>query len=281
MKRPLIRVAVGAGAIAGLVVSATTAVASTAGSKSSTLYSSLVSPLPGNVPSQPFQAQQTSEFGNLIRLTKAGHLTSVVVTMSSWGCQNGGGTTCVTTPGATFPVSITLNLYRQPVSAIPWVPTSTPVLPGAPILTDTKTFNIPYRPSASAKCTGSTAGDWFDGKQGCFSGEAVNITFGVDHDVPQTLVFGIVYNTSQYGPSPNGCDLVPFANCPIDSLNVGLSTKAPSKGSDPYPGTAFWNTQTATDYCDGGAAGANTFRLDSPGFPCWTPYSAAVQFNGT
>lgn len=281
MKRPLIRIAVGVGAIAGLVVSATTAVASTAGSKPSTLYSSLVSPLPGNLPSQPFQAQQTSEFGNLIRLNGAGHLTSVVVTMSSWGCQSGGGTTCVTTPGAKFPVSITLNLYHQPVSAIPWVSTSTPVLPGPPILTDTKTFSIPYRPSASAKCTGSEAGDWFDGKQGCFSGEAVNITFSLDHDVPQTLVFGIVYSTSQYGPTPNGCDLVPSANCPIDSLNVGLTTKAPSKGGDPYPGTAFWNSQTASDYCDGGAAGANIFRLDSPGFPCWTPYSAAVQFIGT
>jgi hypothetical protein len=226
--------------------------------KASVLYSSLVSPLPGNLPSQPFQAQQTAQFGNEIKLTKAGHR---------------GGTTCTTTKGATFPVSITLNLYQKPSQT-----TVSPVVPGSLITSVTKTFNIPFRPSASAQCTATHPGDWFDGAQGCFAGFAHNVTFSLDRSVPQTLVFGIVYSTSQYGPAPNGCDLVVGANCPIDSLNVGLTTVvAPSKGSDVFPGTAFWNT-SAQPYCDGGPEG--TFRLDSPGFPCWTPYSAAVQFIG-
>jgi hypothetical protein len=274
MRKSTMSMAIALAGMAAIAATVGPASAATApNTKTGVLYSSLVSPLPGNLPSQPFQAQQTAQFGNEIKLTKAGHLTSVVVTMSSWGCQHGGGTTCTTTKGATFPVSITLNLYQKPSSAA-WV-ANVPVVPGSPILSDTKTFNIPFRPSASPSCSG---GGW---GPSCFNGFANNITFSLDHSVPQTLVFGIVYNTSQYGPAPNGCDLVVGANCPIDSLNVGLTTTiAPSKGSDPYPGTAFWNTATASDYCDSGAAGANIFRLDSPGTPCWAPYSAAVQFIG-
>jgi hypothetical protein len=51
--------------------------------KSSVLHNSTISPLPGNLPSLGFQATQTSEFGNQIKLTKAGQLGTVVVTMSS------------------------------------------------------------------------------------------------------------------------------------------------------------------------------------------------------
>jgi hypothetical protein len=259
------------GAVVALVaVGAAVGPVTVAGAKSSgALYNSTVSPLPGNLPSLGFQATQTAQFGNEIKLTKAGHVTSVVVTMSSWGCQSGGGTTCTTAKGATFPVSITLNLFQKPSQT-----TVSPVVPGSLITSVTKTFNIPFRPSASPSCSG---GGW---GPSCFNGFANNIKFSLDRSVPQTLVFGIVYNTSQYGPAPNGCDLVVGANCPIDSLNVGLTTVvAPSKGSDVFPGTAFWNT-SGQPYCDGGPGG--TFRLDSPGFPsCWTPYSVAAQFIGS
>lgn len=58
-----------------------------------------------------------------------------------------------------------------------------------------------------------------------------------------------------------------------DSLNVAVSTKL-TTGGNPNPGKVFWNTATATDYCDGGAAGSDFFRLDSPGTSpsdaCWT-----------
>ncbi|MGA7987639.1 MAG: hypothetical protein WCB51_04490 [Candidatus Dormiibacterota bacterium] len=52
-----------------------------------------------------------------------------------------------------------------------------------------------------------------------------------------------------------------------------MSTKL-TTGGNPNPGKVFWNTATATDYSDGGAAGSDFFRLDSPGTSpsdaCWT-----------
>lgn len=249
------------------------------------LYKSTVTPLPGNLPSVGFQATQTSEFGNRIRMTKTAQtLSNVTVTMSSWGCQNGGGSTCVTTPGTTFAVPITLNLYNAPATGT--------IVPGSLIVSVTKTFSIPYRPSAdNVHCTG---GAWFDGTQGCFNGLAHNIVFrlaSLHIKLPQDFVFGVAYNTSQYGAHPNGCDLVPLANCPVDSLNVALSQDPTNvtKGSDVDTGNVFWNTATAGDYCDGGTGGVGIFRLDSPGFPnCWSVggggapfYVPAVQFMET
>ena len=258
----------------------------TASASSATLYNSLAPPQ-GNIPSQPFQAQQTSQFGNEITLTRAAKVGTVTITMSSWGCQSGGGATCVTKSGATFKEPITLNIYQANATS-PRAQPDTPGsgLPGALIKSVTKTFSIPYRPSASSKCTGASLGDWFDSKNStCFAGFMTNIKFDLGVKLPQTIVFGIAYNTSQYGAAPNGCDLVPNANCPDDLLNVGLSSDPGDlqAGTDPFPGSAFWNTTTASYYCDGGAAGSGTFRFDSPGStpPCWgqtSPYTSPPWF---
>jgi hypothetical protein len=286
MRRRLLLLAPVAALLAASAGLATQASASTLAKDPDVLYNSTVTPLPGNLPSQPFQAQQTSEFGNRVRMTKTAQpLGNVTVTMSSWGCQTGGGTTCVTTKGAKFTEPITLNLYNAPSTGS--------IVPGSLIASVTKAFSIPYRPSAdNVNCTG---GAWFDGPQGCFNGLAHNIVFSLASlhiTLPQDFVFGIVYNTSQYGPDPNGCDLVPGANCPADSLNVALSQDPTNvtKGSDPDTGKVFWNTSTASDYCDGGAAGSGFFRLDSPTATCWgvnSPYTSApfyipaVQFMET
>ena len=87
-----------------------------------TIYDSTVNPLPGNVVSLGYQATQTSEFGNEVAFAgNARDLQNVVVTMSSWGCEQGSGLggpsfgnpgACVTTPGDTFAVPITLNIYN-------------------------------------------------------------------------------------------------------------------------------------------------------------------------
>ena len=133
----------------------------------------------------------------------------------------------------------------------------------------------------------------------CFNGQATNISFDIDPHVklPSTIVYGIAYNTSDYGYSPYGPQACsPPANnsagCPYDSLNVALSTDATdvSAGSDPNPGTVWWNTSYAPNYCDGGTAGAGFFRLDSPGSRngCWSfgapntlpAYVPSVEFSG-
>jgi hypothetical protein len=236
------------------------------------LYKSTVTPLPGNLPSIGFQADQASEFGNQIRMTKTANTVSkVTVTMSSFACQSGtwnGPTPCGTTPGAKFTEPITLNLYNAPTTGT--------FVPGSLIVSVTKTFAIPYRPSANATSCPSTPFQWFDGSL-CNNGKANNIVFSLASlhiTLPQDIVFGIAYNTSQFGYHPFGalpCEST-VQGCPYDSLNIALSQDPTNvtKGHDPDFGKLWWNTATASNYCDGGANGVNSFRLDSPSTtPCW------------
>src|SRR2546421_3571285 len=79
------------------------------------IYDSTVSPLPGNLPSVGAEAYAFNEFGDAVNFAgTARSPRSVTVTMSSWGCQAGHWYTadCVTTPGATFNIDITLNIYN-------------------------------------------------------------------------------------------------------------------------------------------------------------------------
>ena len=120
---------------------------------SSVNYNNIPKPLPGNLASEAFEAQTVSEFGGQVSF--AGTLLKhpvVTVIMSSWGCQAGHWYSgdCITASGATFSLPITLNIYTVNVDNSP----------GTKIATVTKTFNIPYRPSASTTCTGSDAGKW-------------------------------------------------------------------------------------------------------------------------
>jgi hypothetical protein len=269
-----------AAAAALLVLAAPAALANSAGQ---TIYRSNVQPLPGNLVSLGFEATQASELGDEITFAHPQRkLKTVTVTMSSWGCQAGTWIAgdCMTTPGAKFSVPITLNLYTATTTA----PSLVPVEPGALIASVTKTFKIPYRPSASPKCTGGFAGEWFLKHHGCFNGKAANIVFDFSSlhlRLPNTIVFGVAYNTSDYGSEPMGdstaCHATP-EGCPYDSLNVGLGPSV-KVGSKPYPDTVFWNTQTLGNLCDGGAiALTNVFNLDSPDSACWGGYNPAVQF---
>ena len=99
--------------------------------------------------------------------------------------------------------------------------------------------------------------------------------------LPNSVVFGVVYNTSHYGPSPIGESTACFtssAGCPYDSLNIALAP-ATTVGAQTYPYTLYQNTIYAGNYCDNGSAGTDTFRLDSPTTPlCWAPYIPAARF---
>jgi hypothetical protein len=237
------------------------------------IYDNIPDPLPGNLFSQPFQAQQAEEFGDRIAF-EAGtgrKLLTATQTMSSWACESGSWFMgdCVTTPGATFSHPITLNIYAVGAGN----------QPGALLGSVTQTFNIPFRPSADpVNCTG---GRWYDGTS-CFNGYATNITFdlsGLTFVAPNQVIYGIAYNTSNYGDSPLGpqpCSATP-QGCPYDSLNVALTDPATSNtvGSNPAPADAYFDTLTAAWYCDGGTGGVGTFRLDAG---CWTGLKPAVLF---
>ena len=254
------------------------------GQKSGVIYNSVVTPLPGNFPSQPFEAQQVSEFGNAVNFSSgASHtITKVVVTMSSWGCASGSWSlnTCSTPEEALFSLPITLNVYG---------PSTDGTNPGAKIASVTNTFKIDYRPSASPMCTGSDAGKWYDKtSKTCFNGLAQNITFDVKNvKVGTSAIFGIAYNTTHYGYAPIGERTTCFSapqGCGYDSLNVAL-TQDPTDvtmGSSVVPGKDWLNTSYPSFYADSGVAGLNTFRIDSPNAPAWwgvnAPYTAAPWY---
>ncbi len=275
-----------------------------------TIYDSIIDPNPGNVPSQSFEATGTEEFGNQVNLGGVARvLDSVAVQMSSWACQSGSWTgspsPCATTPGATFSVPITFNIFGVgPASA------NGPSTAGPLLATDTQTFNIPYRPSADPNyvtdCAATAAADsapisdfqytWFDaGLNKCFNGYFTDISFTFGHvTLPSSVIYGITFNTNTSGLHPLG------HSGPADSLNVALSQEpsSPSVGSDAYQGTVYTDIHDGgyqSNYCDGGAAGISVFRIDEPtGYPtnngtnsgCWSVsgntapwYIPAVQFN--
>jgi hypothetical protein len=279
MHRQLIRLAIGAGAVAALAVPATTLAASgSAAGSSAQLYNSTVSVASvGNLPSVGAEAYSFKELGNEVNLV-GNHLGNVVVMLSSWACQTGSWNTdnCGSLAGSTFAVPITFNIYAPPALGSN--------VPGARIATQTRTFNIPYRPSANfAHCSGATAGEWWDGAlHSCFNGKAFDVTFNFTGTVVHStdVVYGISYNTSHYGPSPIGESASCYSSsggCAYDSLNIALTQDDGTgyggnvtTGSDRYPGTVYQNA-LASDYCDGGAAGNGTFRIDSPtGASCWS-----------
>ncbi len=270
----------------GLAVTAALAVAAyasaAAGAAGTVIYSNLPATKPGNVVSEAFEATQTGQFGGQVEFAKAaGAKPQITIGMSSWGCQEGGGTTCVTARGAKFEVPITLHVYN--------VGTANAV--GSEIASITETFKIPYRPSASPKCTGEKAGKWFY-KGTCFSGKYATIKFKLKGvSLPSKAIISISFNTSDYGVEPQRpkpCNST-TAGCPYDSLNIGLTEPTkfnakeepepvpPSVGSDPAPEDAYHNSTTPENYCDKGIGGTGTFRLDAGLPPCWAGYQPLFQ----
>jgi len=221
------------------------------------IYNSISGPVPPNVPSLGYQATQTSEFGDLIAFDgTARDLDHVTVLMSDWALASTYGSL-----SPTWDYPLTLNLYNVDNSG------ANPE-PGSLIASVTQFFAIPWRPEADPTCPGGTA--WRAGDGNCYNGYAFTVSFDfTGTTVPDQLIYGLSFNTNTWGSNPVG------QPGPYESLNFGLSTVAPSVGSNPFPGTAYWNTATGSNYSDGGAGGAGTFRQDTN----WTPYSGAVTFD--
>ena len=250
-----------------------TAASASASVPHSVLYTS-TAPGVGNIPSVGVEAYSFNQIGDEVILRRVARLKSVAVQLSSWACQSGAWNTgdCVTTPGATFTTPITLNIYKA--SSVD--PNTGVGTPGPLLATVTRTFSIPYRPSASPHCTGAQAGEWFKNGQGCFNGLAHTIGFtltGLKTKLPRDVVWGVSYNSNTSGPEPLG---VPS---PTDSLNVGLAPKVRA-GQQRYPSGLFWDTRVDSFSCGSPFVPGN-FNLDNAGGDCWTGLVPAVQFNAT
>ncbi len=207
------QILVGMVAVFGLVLSTTVGFAG-AQEPPVVVYDSIGPDLPPNVPSQPFEAQQVNELGDLITLAPGPrHVSKVSVVLSSLECESGTGTPqCQTAPGATFQHPMTMKLYN--VAGTPAAPTVGPVIASV-----THTMTIPYRPSADPACNGG----WMASTGECQGGIAVvvDFTFPAGIVVPDTLIWAISYNTQSAGYEPTGTD------GPYNNLNVGVLTITP------------------------------------------------------
>jgi len=239
-----------AAAIASLAIAAGAASAS-----GTVIYNSMPSPMPGNVPSQAFEATSTSEFGSEIEAAgpNASKL-KVKVGMSSWACQSGSATddSCTTVKGAKFEWPVTLHIYTVgPENSV-----------GTLVASITKTFKMPYRPSANpTKCPGE--GGWYM-MGNCFHGKLFKIAFPLKGVVlPKPAIVAVAYNTSDFGTEPQR-SIAPEGG-PYDSLNVALTGTA-TVGSQPQPEDGYLDSTWGGAYCDGGSSGTGSFRLDSG---CW------------
>lgn len=247
------------------IFSATTVAffALTLSSAQTTVFSSLLSPQPPNVPSQGYQCCATSELGDEITLAGTARVgNTVTVLMSSWAKHSD----YPTLPAAGFMHPITLAIYDNALHA----------RLHQPVFSITQNSLMLWRPEADPTCEdGGTA--WrspTDGK--CYNGFAFTISFDLRHAgpggipvlLPGTFIYGIAYNTNSWGYNPL------HLSGPYESLNVGLNDVAPpSVGTDVVPGTVFWNTSYGPFYTDLWAAGIGVFRPDTN----WAPYIPAIQ----
>ncbi|HEV2973738.1 MAG TPA: hypothetical protein VGX69_01925 [Solirubrobacteraceae bacterium] len=216
------------------------------------VYNNIPATLPGNVPSEAFDATSTSQFGGEVELAGPTlNTTKVSVAMSSWACQSGGAEdgSCVSAPGSKFEWPVTLHIYAAGAGDAV----------GTQIASLTKTFKMPYRPSANAtRCAGN--GGWYRAGS-CFHGKLFKIAFPLKGvSIPSKTIVSVSFNTSDYGAQPSH---VPG---PYDSLNIGGFEGPPSVGSDPQPQSDYTDSQWTGAYCDAGAAGTGTFRFD-PALP--------------
>jgi hypothetical protein len=235
-------------------------VMSVSGWADTVIYSTIPSPLPPNVPSQPYEAVSSAEFGDLISFGGTADLSTVTVAMSNWAYESEFESLGTSTG---FDVPLTLNLYD--VGAGESV--------GSLIATQTVDALIPWRPEPTPlTCAPGSNNDYMASDGNCYAGSLSTVTFDFTGTlVPGDIIYGLAFNTADYGADPTGVD------GPYDSLNFGLSLVPPSVGSNPLPDTAYWNTTNAGFYTDDGAAGVGTFRQDTG----WSPYSGMIEFDGT
>lgn len=257
--------------VAALVVAGYMALVSGAASATEAIYSNLPATLPGNFASVGNEAYSNAELGGQLEFAgSARRNPKITIAMSSWACQSGHwySQDCVTGPGARFAWPITVNLYEVgPEGSV-----------GAKLASGSKTFKMPYRPSASTKCTGANAGKWYHEKT-CFNGKAFKIALTLTATkLPAKAIVGVSYDTTHNGPNPAGEAAPCFASsagCFYDSLNVALIEPAegpPSVGTDPTD-AVYVNTTYSAETCESGTLGVfapakctEFWEGDQPGF---------------
>ena len=236
------------------------------------VYNSLPASGVVSVPSESAEADQFTQLGNEVILTKASTVAKVSVTMVSWACQTGNWSTgdCVTMGTPTFPTPVTLTIYKHSIADH----MTGEVRPGAQIVKVTKTFNIKFRPSSDPSCPLEGGKQtMFRGSDGqCHHGLDQNIVFNLPENakLPAVVVWGVSYNTSTSGPNPLG-----GSGQPQDSLNVGLNLNT-TTGLNRTEQSIFWDTRIPTNTC-GAPFATGDFNRDGP-CTSWVGNIPAAKF---
>lgn len=219
-----------------------------------TIYDSLGPSVP-NLPSLGYEATSTSEAGDRISFAAGARLLdTVTVRMSSWALASTYGDA-----NSSFQHQLTFNIYGVGSGATA----------GALLASKTITADIPYRPEANPAC-GQGATQWMADNGSCYNGMAFDVTFsfaGLGVVLPDSIVFGLAYNTADYGADPL------HAAGPYNSLNFGLSTGA-TIGTDANADGIFENTT----WGPGNLANPDNVGkfMEDTG---WRGYVPAVQIN--
>jgi PEP-CTERM motif len=218
------------------------------------IYDSIPASLPPGIPSLGYELATASELGDAVHFAgNARQLTSATLTLGSAALRNAypaSGT------AAGFVLPLTFNLYGVLGGATPGV--------GPLIASRTVSAEIPWRPQADAGCgTGYLAG----GSR--YDTAAFTVTVDLSGiTVPNDIVYGLSFNTQNYGPSPYG------AAGPYDQLGIALISSGPAIGIDIEPDALYLNT-TFEPFA--GSSIADVFSRDTG----WSPNGLAVRFEAT
>src|SRR5205085_1114924 len=103
--------------------------------------------------------------------------------------------------------------------------------------------------------------------------QLLTFTFPGGTTLPSPVIWTVAFNTTNAGYSPIGPSTCSSSlpGCGYDSLNVGVFSFAgsPYIGTDVDPNGTILNSSSRGTYCDNGATGTGTLRLDTP---CWTNF---------
>lgn len=240
------------------------------------MYSNIPSTLSGDVPSLGFQERSVSEVGGQVGLVgTSANNTKVTVGLSSWACQQGvwnvssGPEKCVHSTTETFAWPVILRIYlANPDGSV-----------GPKIAQLRQTVAMPYRPTASEKCTGANAGGW--SWPHCYSGKLFKVTFQLRGIyLPSHAIISVAYSTSGFGPEPQGyqpCSST-TQGCFYDHLKVALEdpnnpafSGSPFTGTQPRPADTYAAENPPGAFCakTAGSEPTGNFQLETGCEPNW------------
>jgi len=239
------------------------------------IYNGLPSSPTYNVPSQAYEATQTSEFGDEISLAGSSSLANVTIGLSDWAVAStyldGSGNalpayssiaSSLSTAGFTVP--LTVNIYSVNNAG------STPAA-GALLGSVTTNTLVAWRPEGVANpANPSDTSGWIAADGNYYHGLYTTASFnfsGQNIVLPNQVIVTLAFNTTNYGANPTG------VVAPYDSLNFALGSAAPSVGSEVNPGTVFLNSSSPGQYNEGGANGSGALVQDTG----WTGYVPAIE----